>query len=183
MIKSVQEVFVADDAAEDALVVAEKNEGELAGDCYGGAEFKAATVPVEMGGVKHRGRGLVTSTGIEWRDATRAMEVMGYAKKTGVPCAPGPCIYTYIFIPHRSLPGSYHPNRRSMLDLTPTSQKMVSRQNRRYHKLPARIIDGVIAGQGLLKRLWRMIKTQWYRWKPCRAIGGVVWSRRYARLG
>jgi len=61
VVECVQEVFVTDDAAEDALVVAEEDEGELACDCYGGAEFEAATVPVEMGCVKHRGRGLVVS--------------------------------------------------------------------------------------------------------------------------
>jgi hypothetical protein len=55
MVKGVEKVFVADDAAEDALVVAEEDEGELAGDCYGGAEFEASAVPVEVGGVEHGG--------------------------------------------------------------------------------------------------------------------------------
>lgn len=52
MSKGIEEILVADNAAEDALVVAEQNEGHLAGDGYGGAQLEAAAEDVE---VKHLG--------------------------------------------------------------------------------------------------------------------------------
>ena len=66
MVEGVQEVFVADDAAEDALVVAEEDEGELASNCYGGAEFEAATVPKDWSEMSVH----VAVVCVVWKDMT-----------------------------------------------------------------------------------------------------------------
>lgn len=58
MPKGIQEISVADDAAEDALVVAEEYEGELAGDCDGGTQAEAAAVPICFGEGEHYGCGV-----------------------------------------------------------------------------------------------------------------------------
>lgn len=53
MAESIQEIRVADDTTEDALVVAKEYEGQLARDGDGGAQLEAAPVPVEVGGFHH----------------------------------------------------------------------------------------------------------------------------------
>jgi hypothetical protein len=59
MPKCIEEVGVAYDAAEDALVVAEEHEGQLAADGYGDAQRAPAGEEVDVGRFEHfvsRGR-------------------------------------------------------------------------------------------------------------------------------
>jgi hypothetical protein len=53
MIESVQEILVADNTAEDTLIVAKEYECQLACDSDGCAKLEAAPVPVEVRCVEH----------------------------------------------------------------------------------------------------------------------------------
>lgn len=53
MVECVQEVFVADDTTEDALIVAEEYERKLTCDCDGGAELEASPVPIKVWCFEH----------------------------------------------------------------------------------------------------------------------------------
>lgn len=48
MVHNIEEVLVSNDTAEDALVIAEKNEGQLTGECYGPSCLAAGLVEIEI---------------------------------------------------------------------------------------------------------------------------------------
>jgi hypothetical protein len=66
MIKRIEEIRIPDDPTEDALVVAEQDEGHLArnGDC--GAQPESAPEPREVGCVNHVAWCIAYFTGVAW---------------------------------------------------------------------------------------------------------------------